>query len=167
LVAEAYRALAAYPRKRLNASTIQTARDEYAKELRGLLSEALNDYVLVQESLANRREDQPLTAVEYSLLRNCYFAQAATLYELDRFQEAIGVYTTMVNRYQSEPQVLDAYFQLATCQRKVGQLEEAQATLDQARLALERLQRESQNFVTTTNHDAGEWQRILEWMSKL
>lgn len=167
LVAEAYRALAAYPRKRLNASTIQTARDEYAKELRVLLSEALNDYVLVQESLANRREDQPLTPVEYSLLRNCYFAQAATLYELDRFQEAIGVYTTMVNRYQSEPQVLDAYFQLATCQRKVGQLEEAQATLDQARLALERLQRESPNFASTTNQDAGEWQRILEWMSKL
>ncbi len=167
VVAEAYRALAAYPRKRLNASTIQTARDEYAKELRGLLTAAMNDYVLVQESLANRREDQPLTKVEYSLLRNCYFAQATTLYELDRFQEAIGVYTTMVNRYQSEPQVLDAYFQLATCQRKVGQLEEAQATLEQARLALERLQRESSNFVSTTNHDAGEWQRILDWMGKL
>ncbi len=167
LVAEAYRALAAYPRKRLNASTIQTARDEYAKELRGLLAAAMNDYVLVQESLANRREDQPLTTVEYSLLRNCYFAQAATLYELDRFQEAIGVYTTMINRYQSEPQVLDAYFQLATCQRKVGQLEEAQATLDQAKLALERLQREQSNFVSTTNHDAAEWQRILDWMGKL
>lgn len=167
LVAEAYRALAAYPRKRLNASSIQTARDEYAKELRGLLAAAMNDYVLVQESLANRREDQPLTTVEYSLLRNCYFAQAATLYELDRFQEAIGVYTTMINRYQSEPQVLDAYFQLATCQRKVGQLEEAQATLDQAKLALERLQRESSNFVSTTNHDAAEWQRILDWMGKL
>lgn len=167
LVAESYRALAAYPRKRLNASTIQTARDEYAKELRALLAEAMSNYVLVQESLANRREDQPLTTVEYSLLRNCYFAQAATLYELDRFQEAIGVYTTMINRYQSEPQVLDAYFQLATCQRKVGQLEEAQATLDQARLALERLQRESSNFVSTTNHDAAEWQRILDWMGKL
>ncbi|MGC4003548.1 MAG: hypothetical protein QM811_10600 [Pirellulales bacterium] len=127
----------------------------------------MGQYVAVQEMLSNRREDQPLTPLEHVLLRNCFFDQAATLYELERYDEAIGVYLSMINRYQSEPEVLDAYFQLVACHRKRGRLEEAAAVLEQARIALKRLGKETVDFAVTTNHTPIEWQRLIDWMGNL
>lgn len=167
LIGEAYRALSVYPRARLASATIRTTRDEYAKELRRLLNSAIDQYHKVQEALANRRENQPLNALEHTLLRNCYFALGAALFELERFDEAISIYTALINRYQGEPEVLDAYLQLTQCQRKLNRLEDAKNSLEQARITLNRLTRNDNEFMATTNHTRSEWERIFDWLGRL
>ncbi len=100
------------------------------------------------------------------MLRNSFFAQGAALYELGRYKEAVSVYLTMINRYQTEPQVLDAYTQLIKCYRMLNQREEARAAIEQARSTLTLLQTSSTDFQPASNHNAAEWQVIMDWLAQ-
>ena len=74
--------------------------------------------------------------METRLLRNCYFARADVLYDLKRFEDAIDAYVSATNRYQNEPEALEAYVQIANCHRLLNRPDLARGTLEQAKAIL-------------------------------
>jgi tetratricopeptide (TPR) repeat protein len=106
------------------------------------------------------------TAVELALLRNCYFGRADALFDLRRYDDAIQAYSAATNRYQNEPESLEAYVQIATCYRRLARPNEARGTLEQARVVLERI-RPDADFLRTTRLDRQQWDDLLGWLRTL
>jgi tetratricopeptide (TPR) repeat protein len=167
VIAESYRASAAFTREKLDGATIETARMELTREMHRLLEAAVGEYEQVQEILTRRREKSQLTPLEQSILRNCYFARGATFYELGRYDDAVTAYSAATNRYHHEPEVLDAFMQLANCYRRLNRPDEARGVIEQARLVLGRMTADDSAFARTTIHTRQEWQQVFDWLSAM
>ena len=57
---------------------------------------------------------------EAAILRNCYFGRADALFDLGEYDDAIQAYSAATNRYQHDPESLEAYVQIASCHRRMG-----------------------------------------------
>ena len=124
------------------------------------------EYEQVQDILTRRRERSQLSPLEQAILRNCYFARGAALYELGRFEEAAAAYAATTNRYHDEPEVLDAFLQLAKCYLQLGKPDESWGVVEQAKAVLQRMPQDT-NFEGTTIHTRQEWERVLAWAGEL
>jgi tetratricopeptide (TPR) repeat protein len=167
VIAESYRASAGFTREKLDRATIETARMEHTREMHRLLEAAVGEYEQVQEILTRRREKSQLTSLEQAILRNCYFARGATFYELGRYDDAVMAYSAATNRYHHEPEVLDAFMQLANCYRRLNRPDEARGVIEQARLVLGRMTAEESAFARTTIHTRKEWEQVLDWLAAM
>jgi TolA-binding protein len=166
LIAQSFRALGRFAREKLERAKIETARLEQSRELQRLLTDAISQYEQVQETLTRRRERSQLNELEQAILRNCYFARGAAFYELGRLDEAVAAYSACTNRYHNEPEVLDAFLQLAHCFRQLGRADDARGVVEQAKVVLARI-REDALFGRTTIHSRQEWIRVLDWLARL
>ncbi len=166
LIAESYRQAAATPRGKLAADTLETSRIAHAKQMQELLTQALAYYERVEQILSRRQQKSELTTLEQSILRNCYFARGAALFDLGRYEDAIQAYSTATNRYQYAPESLEAFVQIATCYRRMNKSEKARGTLEQAKVVLSRI-RPDANFRDSTNYSAQEWAKMLDWLETL
>ncbi|MEX2138825.1 MAG: tetratricopeptide repeat protein [Pirellulales bacterium] len=166
VIAESHRALARFAREKLERAKIETTRLDHSRELHRLLQAAIVEYEQVQDILTRRRERSQLSPLEQAILRNCYFARGAAFYELGRFDDAAAAYAATTNRYHDEPEVLDAFLQLAQCYRQIGKPDEAQGVIEQAKAVLQRMP-EDIDFKRTTNHSRQEWERVLDWAAEL
>lgn len=164
-VAESYRRAARFPRHRLEVVTIDSTRQALHRQLQNDLTSAVAEYTRLIEKLADDKESQR-AAVDLKILRNCYFNRADALFDLGRFEEAIQAYSAATNRYQHEPEALEAYVQIATCYRRLQRYAEARGTLEQARVVLERIKQDA-DFAATTRFDRQQWIQLLEWYSTL
>lgn len=164
-VADAYRRAARWPRYRLDVVTIDSTRQSLNRQLQNDLTSAVAEYTRLIEKLADDKESQR-AAVDLKILRNCYFNRADALFDLGRYEEAIQAYSAATNRYQHEPEALEAYVQIATCYRRLQRYAEARGTLEQARVVLERIKQDA-NFAATTRFDRQQWVQLLEWYSGL
>ncbi len=167
VIAESYRTLAVFAREKLGMATIETARMEHTREMQRLLESAVGEYEQVQEILTRRREKSQLTHLEQAILRNCYFGRGATFYELGRYDDAVMAYSAATNRYHHEPEVLDAFMQLANCYRRLNRPDEARGVIEQARLVLGRMTVDEQAFSRTTIHTRQEWEHVLDWLAAM
>lgn len=165
-IAEAHRHAAKLPRKRLPTVTIDTTRKRLNAEINRELGAAEVGYAKLIDALNKRQEQGELTAVERRILRNCYFARADALYDMARYDEAIQAYSTATNRYQHEPESLEAYVQIANCHRRKNRPSEARGTLEQAKVVLNRI-RPDADFRQTTRYDRKEWADLLDWLATL
>ena len=75
-------------------------------------------------------------------------------------------YSAATNRYQHQPEVLEALMQIAACYRRLGKPEEAHGTLEQAKVILARIGKEAR-FTETTNYTREQWSQILDWYAGL
>ena len=166
LMAEAYRAAAKEPEELLKSDTIQTARVAHMRQMQQLLAGALNQYIEIRKILNRRQEMSKLTTLESAILRNCYFAQGATLYNLRRYEEAIEAYSTATNRYQHTPEVLAAFLQISDCYRRLGKRLAARGNIERAKLVLSRFP-EDVDFATTTNFTREQWKDLLDLYGRL
>jgi TolA-binding protein len=166
VIAESYRALARFAREKLERAKIETTRLEHSRELHRLLQAAIVEYEQVQDILTRRRERSQLSPLEQAILRNCYFARGAALYELGRFEDAATAYAATTNRYHDEPEVLDAFLQLAQCYLQVGNRNEAWGVIQQAKAVLQRMPADT-DFRQTTIHSRQEWERALDWTAEM
>ncbi|HEV2969632.1 MAG TPA: tetratricopeptide repeat protein [Pirellulales bacterium] len=166
LIAEAYRRSARVPREKLDGDTIETSRIEHNKQMQQLLGAAIAQYEQVQDILTRRQEQTELEASDQAILRNCYFARGAAFYEMGRYDDAIRAYEAATNRYQHQPEVLDALMQIAACYRRLGRADEARHTLEQAKVMLTRISLDAP-FTETTNYTRDQWSRILDWYASL
>ncbi len=167
VIAESYRASAAFTREKLDRATIETARMEHTRDMHRLLESAVGEYEQVQEILTRRREKSQLTQLEQAILRNCYFARGATFYELGRYDDAVMAYSAATNRYHHEPEVLDAFMQLANCYRRLNRPDEARGVIEQARLVLGRMTADEEAFSRTTIHTRQEWEQVFDWLAAM
>src|SRR5205085_6096340 len=163
---QAYRKLGEDPQHKLESATVSTAKAALRKQLQSALELAVAHNRQLQELLTKRQEQRDLTPLEKSTLRNSYFAQGSALFDLQRYDEAIKAYSTATNRYQHDPEVLEAFMQIANSYRRLGKLAEARGTLQQAKVVLQRLDKESK-FEVATNQDRRQWTELLDWWANV
>jgi TolA-binding protein len=166
LIAEAYRRSARIPREKLQTDTIETSRIAHNKQMQQFLTSAIAQYEQVQDLLTRRQEQTELEPSDQAILRNCYFARGAALYDTGRFDEAIRAYSAATNRYQHQPEVLEALMQIAACYRRLGKPDEARGTLEQAKVMLARINRDAP-FSESTNYSREQWLDVLNWYASL
>ena len=164
-MAEAHRHSAKWPRKRLPTVSIETSRAALVRQMQEQLQAAVLEY----NTLITRLSEQPdvsRSPTEGAILRNCYFSRADAMFDLGNFEEAIQAYSAATNRYQHDPESLEAYVQIASCYRRLGRLGEARGTLEQARIVLQRIRTDA-NFTRTTRLTRQDWGQLLEWLRTL
>lgn len=166
LIAEAYREAAKVPQKKLETDTIETARVAHQKQKNQYLAGAIENYEQVQAVLNRQAEQRELTVQEKSILRNSYFALGSAQFDLGRYEDALQTYSTASNRYQHDPEVLEAFVQMASCLRRLNRPIEARGTLQQAKVVLDRLPKDT-NFTAMTNCNRREWGEMLDWLGTL
>ena len=142
LIAEACQQAAKVPQEKMATDTVETARLAHLKEAQQYLEMAITYYEQTQEVLNRRQEQTELSSLEKSLLRNSYFSIGGALFELGRYEEAIKAYSAATNRYQHDPEVLEAFAQIAACYRRLNKPREARG-VQQALVVLERIKPES------------------------
>ncbi|MCA9121274.1 MAG: hypothetical protein H6822_21500 [Planctomycetaceae bacterium] len=165
-IAESYRHAAKLPRRKLEYVTIDTTRKKLTEELNTELKAAESGYRELIAILNNKQERSELSGIEQRILRNCYFARADALYDWERYEEAIQAYSNATNRYQQEPESLEAFVQIANCHRRKSRVAEARGTLEQAKVILTRI-RPDADFTQTTRYNRDEWVKILNWLGTL
>lgn len=165
-IAESHRQAAKLPLRKLTAVTIETERDGLNEQIQGELALAAAHYQELQKLLNDKQETQPLDAVEKRIQRNTYFARGDVLYDLERYEDAIRAYASATNRYQHEPEALEAYVQIANCHRLLNRRPEARGTLEQAKVVLNRIRKDA-DFEKTTRYDREEWGRFLDWLTTM
>lgn len=165
-IAESYRHASKLPRRKLEYVTIDTTRKKLTEELNAELKAAEAGYRELIAILNNKHERFELSGIEARILRNCYFARADALYDWERYEDAIQAYSNATNRYQQEPESLEAYVQIANCHRRKSRPAEARGTLEQAKVILTRI-RPDADFLQTTRYNRDEWGKILNWLGTL
>ena len=165
-IAESYRYAAKLPRRKLDSVTIDTTRKKLTGELNSELEAAESGYRELIGLLTIEPEQSELSGIEQRILRNCYFARADALYDMARYEEAIQAYSNATERYQQEPESLEAYVQIANCHRRRSRLAEYRGTLEQAKVILERI-RPDADFLQTTRYNRDEWGEYLNWLGTL
>jgi len=164
-IAEAYRHSAKLPRKRISSVTIETSKALLNRQMGELLQSAIDGYSTLITRLSDQ-QDVTRWPTETAILRNCYFGRADALFDLGRYEEAIQAYSAATNRYQHDPESLEAYVQIASCHRRLGRISEARGTLEQARVVLQRI-RPDADFVRTTRFGRQDWLHLLDWLRTL
>lgn len=135
---------------------------------RQLLSLAYEEFQQLTEALQLAAQRDQLKPSGQSLVRNCVFEAAHTLYLLERYSEAISAYTTAVNRYPQDAQVLTAYLQMARCYNHLGKPAESRSLLEQARVILQHEQiPESAFLATSSSLSRTEWEAWLDRAGKI
>jgi tetratricopeptide (TPR) repeat protein len=166
LAAESYRRTAREVQRQEAQEPTAEGRLSRRREWEQLLEAGLARYEQELNAILLRQERQPLTTLDEAILRNCFFARGDILFDLGRYQDAIQAYASATNRYQQNPEVLQAYVQIAACYRRLGQTAEARSTLEQAKYALKHLA-ESVSFDETSNYNRQEWGQMLETLKTL
>jgi len=164
-IAEGHRHSAKLPRKRLTGVTIETSKAALSRQMHEHLQAAIDEHNGLITRLSDQQDAQR-GPTEAAILRNCYFGRADALFDLQRYEEAIGAYSAATNRYQHDPESLEAYVQIASCYRRLGRLSEARGTLEQARVVLQRI-RPDADFLRTTRLARQDWVQVLDWLRTL
>jgi TolA-binding protein len=169
LIADSYRQLAGQIQSKLDSIVVDSARIAQARETHRLLEAAIAQYdqaVGALQSHAERGGQGELPPAEATILRNCHFMKGAALFDMGKYEEAIRAYSSATNRYQQEPEVLDAYLKIADCYRRLNRPAEARGTIEQAKVVLNRIPN-NVSFTGKTSFDRKEWSRHLEWLGGL
>lgn len=106
-----------------------------------------------------------LDELEQRLLKNCFFEIPHTLFQLQRFNDAIAAYNSAVSRFPNDVQTLVAYLQMAQCYESMSppMPVEARSMLQQAKVILSHKQIPDAAFQSpSTNFSRTEWQDWLE-----
>ena len=167
MIGKANRMAAEYPDRLINSNqvTIDTVRRQLLQQRRELLEDALNDFQSLHADLNAMQEERGLSQQHKAILRNSYFGEADAMFALGRYEEAILAYRNVGNRFLNQPESLEAFVQIAQCQRKLGQNEQAKRTLLQAEQVLRRIPAEyDAQFPVVTRSSRADWAQLIGWM---
>jgi tetratricopeptide (TPR) repeat protein len=163
-VAQCYRHAAREPLARLAAAITENERLKHRTQAEELLIEAVNHFSQVQRTLTLKNAEAPLDSLEQAILRNCYLLRGDVLFSMKDYEKSLEVFRNASSLYQHDPVVLDAYLQIASCHRRLGQLQEARGAIEQAKIVLSRMPGDA-NFTTATGFGKEQWSRVLSDMS--
>jgi tetratricopeptide (TPR) repeat protein len=162
-IARAYHIESEQPAERLKQSKTENERQTARARLEACLASAYEYYLDVQKALV-KRQGAGGSALDRSLLRNCYLLEGSVLYELRRFEEALQAYGSVITSFQNDPIALESFVQVANCWRRLDQPVKARVTLDQARMVLKGMPADA-DFLTATNFNRQQWDVLLTQMS--
>jgi tetratricopeptide (TPR) repeat protein len=162
-IARAYHIESEQPAERIKQSKTENERLTARARLEACLASAYEYYLDVQKGLV-KRQGAGGSALDRSLLRNCYLLEGSVLYELRRFEEALQAYGSVITSFQNDPIALESFVQVANCWRRLDQPVKARVTLDQARMVLKGMPADA-DFLTATNFNRQQWEVLLSQMS--
>jgi hypothetical protein len=147
--------------------TLDGARRQLNQQRASFLEAALLDFQQLRVELNDLAEQTPLADWEQSILRNSYLAEADTLFDLGRYQEAAEAYRGATHRFLGEPLALEAMAQEARCYRELRRPDEARRVVKQAQQILDAIpaDRETQ-FLGVTRYDRAGWNRLLALLAR-
>ncbi len=166
VIAESCRESAETAKEKMRSEEIGTSRAAQNRQIRDLLTKALNQYKLVQEKLNAGYERGELSALQRSMLRNSYFSIGSAYFDLGEYERAVQAYQAAANRYQSEPEAMQAYAQIAEAFRRMDKRQEALNALRQAKVVLSRMKPDAP-FDAVTNFSRAEWGERLDALSEM
>lgn len=169
LIAKSHRLAAETPLQmaRTNPQMIETARRKLMQQRRQLLEQALLEFRKLYQAINLEQESLSLSEEASALIRNCYFGEADTLYELGRWDEAVAAYQNVASRFLNKPESLEALLQMSECYRKLGQDDVAKRVLSQAEQVLVRIPTEyDPQFVRLTRTTRAGWTDLLGSLRK-
>lgn len=127
---------------------------------------ALDRFVDLRNQLVAREEEARLPPHQDAILRNCFMAEADTLREMNRLDEAINAYRVVELRYINEPTALEAILGRSACTKDLGRRREADLLVKQASVVLSRIPAEwDDRFAELTRFDREGWEDYLTWMN--
>ena len=147
------------------ASPADEARLPLRRDAQNRLLAAKAHYEAVREMMNDRANQRQLLHEELVLLRNAYFGLGDVCYRLGRFTEALEAYHSVINRFQSRPEVLEAYAQIVRCYQAMGRGQESRIALEQGKIVLQRLPRDT-DFASTTVLDGPGWSERFRRLEK-
>jgi tetratricopeptide (TPR) repeat protein len=167
LCAQARRLAAQWPALQAAApATLDVARRQLNQQKSELLEAALQDFQRLRIELNDLQENATLAEWERAILRNSYLAEADSLFDLARYEEAADAYRAATHRFLGEPLALEAMTQEARCYRELGRNDDAQRVLKQAEQILNAIAAERDvRFNQLTRYDRAGWDRLLSWMA--
>ncbi|QDT02733.1 Tetratricopeptide repeat protein [Rubripirellula lacrimiformis] len=127
---------------------------------------ALDSFTNLRSELVMREEEVQLPPNEEAMLRNCYLAEASTMRQMDRLEDASTAYRTVELRYMNEPTALEAILGRVACAKDLGRTKEADLLIRQAYIVLGRIPPDyDDRFADTTRFDRKGWEQYLTWMN--
>ncbi len=166
LLAESYRNQARASQPAEDEPESDADREARENKVRRLRESALEQLELAVRDFRQHQANADLNALQRELRRNSLFSHAATLLDLGRFSEAANAYTNVISQFQSSPEVLEAYVQLAAAYRGLGEPSKARATIIQAKGVLERLPADAP-YSTATSNSRQEWVNYLNLLQEI
>lgn len=167
LRSRAHRMAATWPRVEAEAPEIlDAARRALRAQAEVELEMAREGFAMLSAHLLKRQEEVRLPERDQQLLRNCLIAEADTLRDMRRMEDAVAAYRAVSIRYMNQPTALEAILGQAWCARELGRQKESEGLIRQAAVILERIPPEFDPlFAQTTRYDRDGWQRLLGWMT--
>ncbi|QDU88241.1 Outer membrane protein assembly factor BamD [Pirellulimonas nuda] len=162
LTAESYRHSAAAPMAAAVDAPALAEREKARELAHARLSEALRLYSAVQKEITLGGAIDDLSR---AMLRNCYMMQGSVLFDLERYKDAIDMYSNVSTLYQDQPFVLETLVEISLCWRRLRDPIKARLTVKQAQELLERLPPET-DFASSTNLKQDEWRMLLDEMGR-
>jgi len=166
LMADGYWKMAKRETERLDKDVVAASRLDRSKRIHTALLAALESFRRTQDAILRYQENHELSPPLRAMLRNCRFATANLLLELDRCDEAVQAYGQIVGNYQGTPASLEAYLQIARAYQKLQKPQAAKDALDQCRAAMERIPQKAV-YEESTNYNRRQWIELLDTLSKI
>ena len=166
LKARAHKLAAVWPKlESESVDSLDAAKRQLRQQADEHLTAALAGFVDLRRELASREEEQTLSSEQQATLRNCYIAEADTLFELGKFEEAAEAFRAVSLRYLYEPPALEALLGQSKCLQQLNRPREARLVIRQALVVLGRIPSEADGqFTETTRYDRKRWQALLAWL---
>lgn len=146
--------------------TLEAAKRSLQAQSEQELQIALDRFVDLRRQLVAREEEARLPPHQDAILRNCFMAEADTLREMNRLDEAIDAYRVVELRYINEPTSLEAILGRSGCAKDLGRRRESDLLVKQASVVLSRIPAEwNERFAELTRFDREGWEDYLTWMN--
>jgi tetratricopeptide (TPR) repeat protein len=166
-LAESYRRRNRWQEKQIEVTTISAQRVRIGEIVRRDDERAISLFEQLEERLQELREREPLNSVQERLLRNSYFVRGQLYYRLGQFESSIQMYRTVSNMVIQEPEVLEAYVQIASCYRRLNRNDEATRVVNQAKIILRDRIPATADFEATTRFPRERWVLMLDWLTSI
>ncbi len=166
LQARAHRLAAVWPQlEAQSADVLDAAKRQLRQQADQHLTAALTGFINLRRDMATREEEQSLSESQQAMLRNCYVAEADTLFDLGRYEQAAEAFRAVSLRYMNEPPALEAMLGQARCLRQLNRTRDARQVIRQAAVVLSRIPPEADDqFIEQTRYDRKRWQELLTWL---
>jgi tetratricopeptide (TPR) repeat protein len=166
-LAESYRRRNRWHEKQIELTTISSRRVQIGELVRRDDERAIELFAQLEERLMELREKEPLNPIQERLLRNSYFVRGQLYYRLNQYESSIQMYRTVGNMVIQEPEVLEAYVQIARCYRRLNRPEEAVRVVNQAKIILRDRIPANADFEATTRFPRERWVLMLDWLASI
>lgn len=164
LMADAHWKMARLPKEKMSLVSVETTRLALQQDFQEHMQSAAEGYDRVQSRLNQILDEEGVLSDSHAaILRNCYFAAGAVLFEFGKYDSAATAYSSAGNRYQDRPEAIDAFVQLASCLMRLGREAEALGALEQAKVVLDGFPNDAP-FHETSIFSAEEWTKELDWL---